>query len=283
MKNKMRSLLLFITAIFFTLPVRADTVADFCKDIENTNDLVACLSKYNDKTKDELAANFQSTFKSLSPEAAAELKVTQQRWIDYRNSECEWEVKSEKNESLKRLRELHCMIRMTADRQATIDGYGLKLQDHNRAQGVKPRWENVLYTEYSDVYWRAGKMKVTDLNCDGQLENTLLGINIDNNNNTEFMVAFIESPHTGKPVPLLMDLPSTSVDPISGEEILCGQDIVFMAPDPIGVEGCQPGEMNIKNGQCGMYYISNTDKGFSIDKKGAVQEEGAEPNETKGH
>lgn len=279
----MRRLLLFIVTIFFAFPAQAETVAEFCKNIVNTNDLVACLSKYNERAKENLTNSFQSTFKTLNAEDAAYLKNTQQSWIDYRNNECGWEVRNEATESLKRVRELHCLIRMTTNRQTTIDAYNQELYEQNRAQGVKPRWENVLYADYSDIFWRAGQATVSDLNCDGQMENTLLGINMANNSQQEYVIAFVENTRTGKPSPLFMSLPATMTDEITGENVACGQDILIISPEPINGQTCQESVLNIKNGLCGMYEVSKTEKGFAFNKKGVAKENSPKEEGSEGH
>lgn len=278
----MRRLLPFIVTVLFSFPAQAETVAEFCKGIVNTNDLVACLSKYNEKAKENLTNSFQAAFTTLDAEDGAYLKKTQQSWIDYRNNECGWEVRKEATESLKRVRELHCLIRMTTNRQATIDAYSQELHEQNRAQGVKPRWENVLYADNANIFWRAGKANVSDLNCDGQLENTLLGIN-NNNNQQEYVIAFVENTRTGKPSPLLMNLPQTMTDEVSGEIITCGPDVLILSPELVSGEACQLGVLNIKNGVCGMYEVTNTEKGFAFNKKGIEKVDTPKEDGAEGH
>lgn len=262
----MRRFSLFFFVIFFALPAHAETVADYCKGIQNTTDLVECLNKYNEKTKEKLSKTFQETFDGLTDEKATLFKQAQQNWIQYRNSECTWEVKNENTESLKRPRELHCLIRMTTHRQNTIDSIKNNLHEYNKAQGVKPRWENILYADYPDIYWKTGRVTSTDLNCDGQQENVLLGIHVDESDKNKYVIAFVENINTGRPLPITLDLPPSE---ITGEnETLCGNDIVFMAPDLKNNENCENLALHIKNGNCGVYSMSYTGKGFAYKKLG---------------
>lgn len=258
----MRFTLLFLAMFLHCVSPRAETVADFCAGIENTTDLVECLNKYNEQTREKLSESFQATFDDLSEEEAQFLKDAQQNWIKYRNSECDWEVQNEQTQSLKRVRELHCLIRMTSDRQKIIDLTNGDLDQQNEAQGVKPRWENVLYTDHADLFWQTGQSITTDLNCDGQKEHTLLGLSVDDDSTNKFFVAFIENTNTGRPSPILLELPSLEID--GEEQTQCGKDIIIASSSPEQIEECSVSSINIQNGSCRSYTMSYIEEKFEF-------------------
>lgn len=268
----MRLALLFLLVFFHTVSLRAETVADFCEGIENTTDLVECLNKYNEQTREKLSESFQTNFDALSEDDARLLKNAQQSWIQYRNSECDWEVQNEPTQSLKRVRELHCLIRMTSDRQKTIDLTNGDLQEQNKAQGVKPRWENVLYADHADLFWQTGQSITTDLNCDGQKEHTLLGVNIDDNSPNKFFVAFIESTNTGRPSPILLELPHSEIN--AEDQTQCGKDItISLSASSEQAEECAMSSIQIQNGACRSYTMSFIDEKFEFQDVSVMDED----------
>lgn len=259
----MRIFILLAIFLLGAFPSHAKTVADFCQGIKNTTDLTQCLNAYHEKSRLKLAQSYQEVFDALPDNQARLFKQTQQSWIQYRNGECDLAVHKEDTQSLKRVRELHCLIRMNANRQSAINSMDMDLQAHNEAQGMRSRWENILSADFPRVFWQTGQARKMDLNCNNQPEHALLGIHIDQSDNQSFVVGFIENTKTGRPKPLLLALPFIAVDD-EDELVACGHDITFTLPDRKADEECENETLTIQNGECGIFEIGYEKTGFAF-------------------
>lgn len=264
---KMPVLAFFAVIIFFSTVAYAQTAANFCEGIKNTANLVVCLNKYYGEMKLELANEFDSIVEGLDPDNADSFKKTQQAWIKYRDSECAWEMRNEAMQSLKRVKELYCQVRLTRQRQDILRLAQSDLEAQHNYQGITPRWENVLNDIYGDIYWKANSRIKADLNCNGREENLILGMrnSVDGNNTPPFFViGLVESPAIGKPSPHVFDIPLEMINEDTNP-LMCAQNIQIslrqnLKPD----ERCERSEVEIQTKACGNFVIRWQDDAFNL-------------------
>ena len=142
----------------------ANTAANFCIGVENSNDLVKCLSNYYDQAKDDLSQSFKTKLQKTEGQSANDLRDAQKAWIAYRDAECDWESNNAETESLRRVKELYCLARLTEERSRILDISLAEISQQQIHHGITPRWENVLSQEYSDVFWRKAEHVKSDIN-----------------------------------------------------------------------------------------------------------------------
>ena len=95
MKRLILVLFVLLMTGFSASQGQAQNAGKFCEGIKTTANLVGCLNTYYEKKKLELAVAFDEILLSLSDDDADLFKETQQKWVSYRDTECEWEAHSE--------------------------------------------------------------------------------------------------------------------------------------------------------------------------------------------
>jgi uncharacterized protein YecT (DUF1311 family) len=124
-------LFVIATAFLFVAvaPARADTGCDWygeeyqtCRD-GNTHDIVMCLSKLYEKWDGRLNAAYKKLL-GMEKEAVRlkTLKLSQQAWLKYRDTNCDWYEAGEG--TIHRLWGSECMRSMTACRALELEDAG---------------------------------------------------------------------------------------------------------------------------------------------------------------
>lgn len=236
--------------LIFPISANAQTAAIFCNQIKNTNDLVKCLDKYYDQTKISMASTFQQKLDSVGKANGQKLRDAQKAWITYRDSQCEWEAENVKAESLRRVTQLYCLVRITEVRDNVLAVALEDLQEKQKYHGVTPRWENVLAEDFKDVFWRKNANIQSDINCNGRQENTVVGVRLGKNKTPQYVIGFVEGSSTGRPNAVLFDLPVNEVVAEDEPAKQCGDAIQIEFTPHNPKEECRPSEVNIENGDC---------------------------------
>lgn len=257
-----------IIFLFSSIPVRAQTAANFCEGIKNTANMVVCLNKYYEEMKLELSGHFDAVLSTLPADEADRLKGTQKLWINYRDAECAWETSNETVQSLKRVKELYCLVRMTEQRQNILRLAQSDLETQHAYQGITPRWENVLNDIYGDVYWKANSHMKVDLDCNGRDENIILGMRSATSGPDQtpsFVIGLVESPSTGKPSARIFDVPINASSADENNPQLCAQNIEISVRQNVELDqSCERSEVEVKTKSCGNFLIRWQDEAFHL-------------------
>ncbi len=267
MKRLILVLFVLLMTGFSASQGQAQNAGKFCEGIKTTANLVGCLNTYYEKKKLELAVAFDEILLSLSDDDADLFKETQQKWVSYRDTECEWEAHSEEKESLKRVKELYCLVRLSEKRQQILHLSRSDLESQNVYQGITPRWENVLNDSYGDIYWKANSRIKGDFNCDGQEENFILGIKNDTSNRKAgfFVVGLIENPSIGQPSARIFDLPLTrKPDETNSEERVCNDIAQIVLQQSLTEDTCEPSRVVVVTESCGEFALIYGQDGFDF-------------------
>ena len=259
----------FITLLFFPIASQAQSAANFCDGIKNTANMVMCLNKYYEERRHELANEFDALLDVLPAENASDFKETQKLWVSYRDSECAWEMRNETVQSLKRVKELYCLLRLTEQRQDVLRLAQGDLEAQHAYQGITPRWENVLNDIYGDVYWKANSRMKADLDCNGRDENIIIGMRSAANSDDQtpsFVIGLVESPATGKPAARIFDIPVKVAE--AGADMsapICAQNIEISVQQNLSMGAeCERSEVGVKTKACGNYVIRWQDEAFHL-------------------
>jgi len=255
--------------VFLTFPnsAKAQTAATFCNEIKNSNDLVKCLDGYYEKTKTSLAATFQQKLDSVDKANGQKLRDAQKSWIAYRDSQCEWEAENEKTESLKRVTQLYCLVRITEVRDNILSVALENLQEKQKFHGVTPRWENVLAEDFKDIFWRKNANIQSDINCNGRRANTVVGVRLGKNKTPQYVIGFVEGSSTGRPTATLFDLPENEEIADGEPARQCGDAILIQFTPANPKEECKQSEIVIQNGECASQMIMWDGKQFMVVKE----------------
>lgn len=275
----MKTLILafFATLLLYSTSSQAQTAANFCEGIKNTTNLVVCLNKYYGEMKLRLASEFDAIVEALDSDDADDFKEIQKIWINYRDTECAWEMRNEAVQSLKRVKELYCLVRLTKQRQDILRLAQSDLEAQHVYLGITPRWENVLNDIYGDVYWKANSRMKADLDCNGREENIILGMrNTTNGNNhtPSFVIGLVESPATGKPSALIFDIPiNAKTTEQEGNAQLCAQNIEISLRKNLALgENCERSEVEVRTQSCGNFVIRWQDGAFNLVPEGVASD-----------
>ena len=152
----------------------------YCDQADSTASTQRCLKRHLDSAQRRLNIVYQKLNGSLEGEKQEELKELQQSWLQYRDAECMWEGAQPQTPALKRIHELSCMARVTEDRLNILSVVlgDAENPDDMREYGAFPRWMNVLAKDHPDIYWDYGIRHAYDLNCDGDDEFIMEGVQI---------------------------------------------------------------------------------------------------------
>lgn len=207
----------FAFSAFFISPIYAQDNAHhqlYCDKNDSTAATATCLKKHMDTAQGRLNKAYDTLAASVSEQALEDLRNLQRNWLDYRDSECNWESDLTENKALRHLTELSCMARMTEDR-ADLIALSLVTLGHGGEEPVQygsfPRWMNVLTQDKPDIFWRYGRRLRGDLTCDGAEEMIMSGISLAEQS-PRLIVAIADTPPTGRPKAYFVDLPVNPAD-----------------------------------------------------------------------
>ncbi len=248
----------------------AQSAAQYCKGNKNTANLVGCLNKYYEQVKIRLGNNYDIMLKTIPQEKTPLFRNAQQSWITYRDDQCALESSIEAAESLKRIQELHCLIRVSEQRETILDLALGDVEAQNVAQGITPRWENVLHAANEAIYWRSSKYIKADMNCDGRAENIVTGLitAADQDKSilsTQYVIGLVESSPTGRPTAHIFEI-SGSVDDAAQN---CSSMIELRIKEPtLGAaesnQTCMPIGVEVIRQGCMSYDLVWSDNRFSL-------------------
>lgn len=217
----------------------------YCGAADSTASTQACLKRHLDAAQSRLNKSFKKLKGQLDADKQGELDTLQKTWLSYRDAECMWEVESTENPGLKKINELSCMARLTDDR---ADILAILNDDKMTAEGAReygsfPRWMNALANVDGGVYWDYGARQGFDLNCDGEDEFIMQGVETskadvdlpqeEGEENVDVspvlfekvaVLAITQNPSVGKPVPSVFKFP-VSLD--EDQENICQSDITL--------------------------------------------------------
>lgn len=185
----------------------------YCQNAQSTADLMKCTKDRYDEVQTSLQGTYDSllaSYDDTQTQWADTLVQTQSDWIAYRDKVCAWYIDQAETESLKRLQELNCVITASDSRLKLLKNI-LESKDHDKTENqpkiALPLWMNVLASDYPKTYWRYADHLNFDLNCDGEKEEIVAGVNMIQNEHadqqsalmSDAVLAVIETPLTGRP------------------------------------------------------------------------------------
>ena len=263
---------LSISFLCFTSYSKAQTASHkSCEMAENTADVMNCVKQRHDDSQERLKTLYDKLLAAEdSGGAPSAFRDTQQRWIEYRDQQCEWEIAQEATESLKRLRQLSCVGDLTAQRADILSLVLSRLKTDNDEAvhyGSAVRWMNSLATDHPEIFWRYGDNIRGDLDCDGEDEVVISGLTtnlrkVRTENSDAYIVksyvAVSTNPATGRPQSTIFELP------VSDEhEAVCDSTVSLEIIADDDQEGCSAA-VEINRGQCAPRLIGKKDDGFVL-------------------
>lgn len=202
---------------------------DHCEKAKNTADIMACVKKAHEKAQKNLNRLYEesaATIETVEPESLEKFRATQKDWIEYRDQECGWMMQRNESESFSRIRELSCLTKLTNAR-AEILAELLEREEKDfthRQFEVFPLWMNVLADENPEVYWKYGSRKKIDIDCDGQEEDIITGINPGKDDvRTQVVLAIAEKSKMGRPQTVVLKIEHNPE--ASDEKAFCNTDV----------------------------------------------------------
>lgn len=207
----------------FNGPAYSQRHAGYCDQAESTAATLDCVNRHNQAAKDKLSAAFKEIMQAQSEAARALLSEAQKSWIIYRDAHCAWESGLTDTPALKRVYELSCLTAMTDHRLGILEAVRLREEaPAPREFGSQPRWMNALAHDHPDIFWRHGEWKSADMDCDGEDEQIMTGISVNQiqevkidekavsekaRHEIEIVISISENPKTGRPRAKLLRLP----------------------------------------------------------------------------
>lgn len=220
-----------LTLLFFLIggpPAFAQGHNGYCDSALSTSDSLDCVKNHKNDVQDRLNEVYKKLDESQTEELKPVLAESQQAWITYRDAQCKWERERTDNASLKRIYELSCVTLLTNMRK---DMLSLNLEQEQettpREFGANPRWRNALVDENPETFWRIGDTVSSDLDCDGQQEKIVAGLeflNEDSVSSPYVVIAISENPATGRPESKLLKF-SVGTEKEEKTLSLCSTDI----------------------------------------------------------
>lgn len=198
----------------------------YCKNVDSTASSQVCLTRHLKSAQDRLNKIYVKLGDSLEAERLAELKALQKTWLTYRDAECMWEASSPEDISLRRVNELSCMARVTEDRVDLLTiAYGdVTHPDTQRQLGSFPSWMNSVAKQYPNIYWNYGARLKGDLNCDGQDEHIMTGLQLKGEY-PDIHLTVVETPAVGKAKPTLFTFPVKGEEEPAVEQGICSINV----------------------------------------------------------
>ncbi|GJL85669.1 MAG: hypothetical protein DHS20C02_14440 [Micavibrio sp.] len=251
--------------IFFTLLIllglskTGQAQSGHCENVKNTTDMMDCVNRHYEDAQERLNTVFGKMLEQREDETEEGLQIAQRSWLVYRDLQCGWEAAQVETKAVKRLTELSCLTDLTESR-ADVLASGLDEKGAQHKFSAYPRWMNVLAQENPDVYWRYGEHIRADLDCDGQDEQIMVGVDVTGNDkiNTEtgtasyksdVILAVAENPVTGKPQTSLFRLPAGDT---AGQGSICNPDVAIALVDHPAMSASKPDTNDNKNKNPGL-------------------------------
>lgn len=262
--------------LFYVAPLHAQQ-GNPCDKATNTTDILSCAKERYEtaqKNLSEIYALVEEQLKELQQTAqddqtqediAADaptntalnqLSSNQKDWIAYRDAHCLWASEQADNESLKRIASLSCLAMMTESRTQLLQKHTAEdsAEEIVAQNTATPRWINVLGEEKPHIFWKNAKRQTLDLDCDGQDNFAVYGID---EASTEYVIALAQSAVTGRPDVTFLDVPKEN-------ETSCAPDDLVAINDQDAEDALCNVRIDIKGNHCEHYYITYTDGAFII-------------------
>lgn len=219
-----RFLFLLSAFLFISAPSHALEFVPQCDMAQSTADVMQCLNTQKTQLQDQLQTAYESIFEDQSDGHQDLFRQSQQSWLEWRDAQCAWEQQKAENESLKRVEDLACSVRLTADRLRYLANENLAENNTPPEFGLFPRWMNVVTGENPDVYWDHASRTQADVDCDGMDEFILTGIRYVNDNNVpslNALLAIAQNPQTGRPSAILLSVPVRMTEADANQDGFC--------------------------------------------------------------
>lgn len=247
-----RLVFLLLCFLFLSSTGYADTLPapklSYCENADSTADQIACVTKRRDAAQEGLTETYRALVEALqghNEEQADALRLSQTRWLEYRNTECDWEAGHGENPVLEQLYRKICTISLTESRSDVLSMF---LEDRDGARDYRnlrlyPRWMNVLSDKYPEIFWNHRGRIAVDLDCDGFEERIMSGLFVVSDaefvrQGVQGVLAIVKNPTSGRPEPRLVKLPVTRSRPEAQTEALCSPSVALrIVPAPGDVEG----------------------------------------------
>lgn len=293
-----RVIAVFLTIFAFNMSqASAQGRGIYCDQADSTAAIQNCLKRHLDTAQKRLKNVYDSLSASIEVEKKQELADLQKSWLAYRDAECMWEAENAENPSLRRNNELFCMARLTDDRAdiLTIVNENEVELDTAREYGSFPRWMNVVAKENKDVYWNYGERKGFDLDCDGEDEYVMSGLQTDEADIDDFMKAAEEdedkqflphavfknhvvmslsqNPSVGKPTVQIFKF---LVNDEESDETICSQNFSVEFVEGTLITEDSPtcnAKLLVKEGKCEPKTIIWTGKDFAFEPEEIIETE----------
>ena len=190
-----------------TIPdsANAQRHSGYCDDAESTADFQSCIKTHNEASKQKLNKVYKEILGQQERESDHEIMQAQKDWLKYRDTQCRYEAGLTDNEALKHVYETSCLTALTQFRAQYLED--LKTRKNKSLPhefSNQPRWVNILTNSYPGIFWRYGEWISVDLDCDGEKEDIMTGLDVSHKNqdpsvHSTLVVAVADTPETGKP------------------------------------------------------------------------------------
>ena len=180
-------MLRFLTAFSITIALgyallngaEAQNTFGACDNIKSTAEAMECVKTKKEKAQKDLNELFDEFAGTLEADDLAVFRKAQKEWLKFRGQQCELESALAQKDSLKTLYKMECVEKLTRARLAHLGGLmGWSSSDEPREFGKFPKWVNVIEAEHPNIFWELKSSVTTDLDCDGDMEHALTGIEI---------------------------------------------------------------------------------------------------------
>ena len=150
-----------------------------CDNIKSAAEAMECVKSSKEKAQQELNELFEDSASKLKAEELSQFRDAQREWTSFRTQQCNLEAKLAKNDGHRQLYRLKCIEKLTHERISYLSELNTwNKSPKQREFGEYPRWINVLEETHSDIVWDMKSRVKTDLNCDGQEDIAVSGIQI---------------------------------------------------------------------------------------------------------
>jgi uncharacterized protein YecT (DUF1311 family) len=226
--------LTFFMLIFSALPATAKGAVQhggFCDQVQSTADMMSCVNLHKEDAQKKLHKAYETLTRDLSAEQKEAFETAQQHWLKFRDAQCKWEAEQSGMDALRKVYELSCIANQTELRLQEMNAYiAFDGQERTTELGSKPRWMNIIAREYANIFWRYGDVLELDMNCDGQNEWVMSGLQLtkdtDGSNAMQAVIALADNPPIGKPK---MNLYQFAITPDTQAQSLCQAQIKLSA------------------------------------------------------
>lgn len=207
----------------------------FCEEADSTAASMECVKRHHQSAQEKLNIIYEGLNQTLEGDALVGMRDLQNRWVQYRDQECQFHASLATKDSLSRLYELSCLAQMTQNRASLLSYTAAEKTPHvdqKKAYEFSSvsRWINAIKLDYPNIFWRYGEKQKADIDCDSESEIITYGItqaSASQRENSAFfdydlVVAFVDNPDVGRPHTEVLRFP---IEPIrtqqSEGEYLC--------------------------------------------------------------